>query len=178
MKKVFLTLFTTLFIFLVPLFIYMMEYTPVNATQEKVVYNLPYPGILPDNPLYFIKAIRDQFLILGTRDNIKKAQLYLLYSDKRFAMAISLVKKGKEKQAIEVAGKGEKYFIKIPQLLTDAKKQGSWSSSEFVDTLKLSNAKHKEILDMFLKDLPQGLSDSINGVITINEQIKKTLETL
>lgn len=93
MKKVFLTLFTTLFIFLVPLFIYMMEYTPVNATQEKVVYNLPYPGILPDNPLYFIKAIRDQFLILGTRDNIKKAQLYLLYSDKRFAMAISLVKK-------------------------------------------------------------------------------------
>lgn len=178
MKKIVITLFAALFIFLIPFLTYLMDYTPVNAVQETVIYNLPYPGILPDNPLYIFKAVRDQFLIFGTRDNVKKAHLYLLLSDKRIAMAIALSKKGKEKQAIEVIGKAEKYFVKIPQLLIDAKKQGSGSSSEFIQTLRLSNAKHKEILATFLKDLPQGLNDSVNGVLQINEQVKKSLETL
>ncbi len=178
MKKVFVTLLATLFIFLIPFMTYVMEYVPVRANQEKVVYNLPYPGLLPDHPLYLIKVIRDNLLVLVTRDNVKKAELYLLLSDKRIAMAVALAKKGKEKQAIEVAGKGEKYFFKIPQLLINAKKQGAAASSEFVAILKLSNAKHREILESFLKELPQGLNDSINSVITINEQVKKSLETL
>lgn len=178
MKKIVVMLSTIFFILLIPFLTYVMEYVPVIAVQEAVVYNLPYPGILPDNPLYIVKAVRDQLLIFGTRDNVKKAQLYLLLSDKRMAMAILLAKKGKEKQAIDTASKGEKYFFEIPGLLIDAKKQGSGSSSEFVDTLKLSNAKHKEILDTFLKELPQGLNDSINSVLQINAQIQKKLETL
>lgn len=178
MKKIVITLFVTLFIFLIPFLTYVIDYTPVNAVQETVIYTLPYPGILPDNPLYIFKAIRDQLIIFGTRDNVKKAQLYLLLSDKRIGMAISLSKKGKEKQAIEVAGKAEKYFFNIPQLLIDAKKQGSGSSSEFIQTLKLSNAKHREILDSFLKDLPQGLNNAINEVIKINEQVKKSIDKL
>ena len=175
MKKLVITLSLNFFTFL---FTSVMEFISVAAVQETVVYNLPYPGLLPDHPLYILKAIRDQLIVFGTRDNVKKAQLYLLLSDKRIGMAITLSKKGKEKQAIEVAGKAEKYFFNISQLLIDAKKQGSGSSSEFVQTLKLSNAKHKEILDSFLKNLPQGLNDSINGVIKINEQVKKSIDTL
>lgn len=178
MKKIVVTLCAIFFILLISFLTYVMEYVPVIAAQETVIYNLPYPGILPDNPLYILKVIRDQLMIFGTRENIKKAQLYLLLSDKRIGMAISLSKKGKEKQAIEVAGKAEKYFFNIPQLLIDAKKQGSGSSSEFIQTLKLSNAKHKEILDSFLKDLPQGMNDSINEVIKINKQVKKFIDTL
>lgn len=178
MKKIVVRLSLIFFIFLIPFLTYVMEYTPVNAVQESVMYNLPYPGILPDNPLYIFKAIRDQLLVFGTRDNVKKAQLYLLLSDKRIAMSISLSKKGKEKQAVEVAGRAEKYFFNIPELLINAKKQGSGGPSEFVQTLKLSNAKHREVLDSFLKDFPQGLNDSINGVITINEQVKKSLSRL
>lgn len=177
MKKVLMTLSAILFIFLIPFMTYVMEYAPVRANQEKVIYNLPYPGLLPDHPLYIVKAIRDNLLALTTRDNVKKAELYLLLSDKRIAMALALAKKGKEKQAIEVAGKAEKYFFKIPLLLMNAKKQGAAASSEFVTTLKLSNAKHKEILENFLKELPQGLSDSINNVILLNEQVRKSLET-
>lgn len=179
MKKIVVLILSLLFILLIPFATYVMEYVPVKAvTQEKILYNLPYPGILPDHPLYIIKAIRDRLLEFGTRDNLKKAELYLLNSDKRFAMAISLAKKGKEKQAIDAASKGEKYFLKIPNLLINAKKQGSGSSSEFVATLKLSNAKHKEILQTFLKELPQGPNVSINGILEINDQIKKSLETL
>ncbi len=179
MKKVVVLILSLLFILLIPFATYIMEYVPVKAVaQEKVLYNLPYPGILPDHPLYIVKIIRDRLLEFGTRDNLKKAELYLLNSDKRFAMAIALSKKGKEKQAIEVASKGEKYFLKIPQLLIDAKKQGSGSSSEFVDTLKLSNAKHKEVLETFLKELPQGLTESIGIILRLNTEAKKIIEAL
>ncbi len=179
MKKIVVLILSIIFILLIPFATYIMEYVPVKAvTQEKVLYNLPYPGILPDHPLYIVKAIRDRFLEFGTRDNLKKAELYLLNSDKRFAMAIALSKKGKEKQAIDVASKGEKYFLKISKLLVNAKKQGTGSSSEFVDMLKLSNAKHKEILETFLKELPQGLTDSINIILRLNTEARKSIEVL
>lgn len=179
MKKTIVSFFALLFLIFVPTVMYLMEYsTPVRATQTNIVYNLPYPGILPDNPLYVFKIIRDRLLELGTRDNIKKAQLYLLFSDKRIAMALALSRKGKDMQAVDTAAKAEKYFQKIPSLLITAKKQGSGSSSEFVDGLKLSNAKHREILDTFLKELPQGSNDAINAVIKINKDVQKALSTL
>ncbi|MBI3366257.1 hypothetical protein HY041_01340 [Candidatus Roizmanbacteria bacterium] len=179
MRKIVVLILSLLFILLIPFVTYVMEYVPVKAiNKEKVLYNLPYPGILPDNPLYLVKALRDRFLELGTRDNTKKAELYLLYSDKRFAMAIALSKKGNEKRAVETASKGEKYFFKIPPLLVDAKKQGTGTSSEFIETLRLSNSKHQEILETFIKELPQGLNESINGILEINSKIKKSLETL
>jgi len=177
MKKVAISLITLIFILLVPTAIYLIEYsTPVRAVQETIIYNLPYPGLLPDHPLYFVKILRDRILEIMTRDNIKKAELYLLLSDKRMAMAVDLAKKGKDKQAIETATKGEKYFINIPRLLSEAKKQGVTGSSEFVDRLKLSNAKHREILENFLKELPQGSTDSVNQAIKINDEIKKALQ--
>ena len=39
----------------------------IKTPQEKIAYNLPYPGLLPDNPLYLAKVVRDRiadFLIL------------------------------------------------------------------------------------------------------------------
>lgn len=91
-------------------------------TSEKVVYELPYPGILPDNPLYFVKIVRDRIIEFLTRDNIKKAQLYLLFSDKRAASALVLVQNGKNSLAITTLSKGEKYFDQIP-LFDQLKKQ-------------------------------------------------------
>ena len=64
--------------------------TLVKAPQEKVIYNLPYPGLLPDSPLYITKIARDRITDFLTRDNLKKAELYLLYSDKRASMSLVL----------------------------------------------------------------------------------------
>src|SRR3989344_2585422 len=97
----------------------------VDTPDEKVIYRLPYPGILSDNPLYMVKIVRDRITEFLTRESLKKAQLYLLYSDKRLAMAIALAHKGKNTQAIDAVSKGEKYFLKIVPILKDAKKQGN-----------------------------------------------------
>jgi len=152
--------------------------TSVNVPQEKVAYNLPYPGILSDNPLYFLKVLRDKVTEFLTRDNVKKAQLYLLDSDKRVAMSMAFVKMGKNSQSIDAFSKGEKYFLQIIPLLQDAKKQGAGAPSSFIETLKLSNAKHHELILELLKTLPQGLADQINQIAAINAQIKTGLESL
>ena len=74
------------FVVLVPFVTYFVlgaSDTLVKTPQEKVIYNLPYPGLLPDNPLYITKIMRDKITDFLTRDNLKKAELYLLYSDKK-----------------------------------------------------------------------------------------------
>ncbi len=177
-KKIVFLLFL-LFILLVPVTVYLLEYPiKVEAAQEKVIYNLPYPGILPDHPLYFLKAARDQLLDFVTRDNFKKAELYLLFSDKQIAMAQFLAKKGKNSLAISSLSKGEKYFLKITQVLTESKKQGSSPPSGFVEKLKLANSKHKEVAESLLKEIPQGAGHPIVEIIKLNEEIKSQLEKL
>src|SRR3989344_4901084 len=62
--------------------------TPIPATAAaKVNYELVYPGILPDNPLYFIKAGRDRLVAFLINDSLKRAEFNLLTSDKRIYSA-------------------------------------------------------------------------------------------
>ncbi len=150
----------------------------IKTPQEKVAYNLPYPGLLPDSPLYLTKIVRDRIADFLTRDNLKKAELYLLYSDKRAAMSLVLARKGKNQLAIDTFTKGEKYFLKIPNLLKSAKKQGGQAPSNFFETLKLSNAKHKELIEELIKILPQGLNQSLTQLSNLNQQIKLEIESL
>lgn len=151
--------------------------TLVKTPQEKVIYNLPYPGLLPDSPLYLTKIIRDRINDFLTRDNLKKAELYLLNSDKRASMSMALALKGKNKLAIDTFIKGEKYFIKIPDLLRSAKKQGTQAPSSFIETLKLSNAKHKEMIEELIKILPQGLNEPLTQLSDLNQQIKTEIDS-
>lgn len=151
---------------------------PLMISQEKVVYNLPYPGILPDHPLYFIKVIRDRLLEIGTREPMKKAELYFLLSDKRVAMATELSKKGKDNLAMSTFSKGEKYFLKVPPLVKISEKQGVGPPSGFIDKLKQSNRKHREIAEDMLKVLPQGQTTGLNEILLLNSQVKKDLEKL
>ncbi len=149
----------------------------IKTPQEKIAYNLPYPGLLPDSPLYLVKIVRDRITDFLTRDNLKKAELYLLYSDKRAAMSLVLARKGKSQLAIDTFTKGEKYFLKIPNLLKSAKKQGGQAPSNFIEILKLSNAKHKELIEELIKILPQGLNQSLTQLSDLNQQIKLEIES-
>ena len=169
------------FVVLVPFVTYFVlgaSDTLVKTPQEKVIYNLPYPGLLPDSPLYITKIVRDKITDFLTRDNLKKAELYLLYSDKRTSMSLVLASKGKSQLAIDTFVKGEKYFLKIPELLRSAKKQGAQAPSSFVETLKLSNAKHKELIEELIKILPQGLNQPLIQLSDLNQQVKSEIESL
>lgn len=144
-----------------------------------VVYELPYAGITPENPLYFLKQLRDQVKEFLTRDSIQKAEFLLLSSDKRAHIAIILAEKGKTRQSVEVLADAEERSMRIPSLLKESKKQGTAPSERFVYTLKLSNSKHREIIQELAKMLPQGQDEQVlSALIDLNQRIATELEGL
>jgi hypothetical protein len=176
--KIKLVIFVFLFfIITVPSF-YLINSQTITIKEKKVVYELPYPGLLPDHPLYFLKATRDKFLEIITRDNVKKAEFYLHLSDKKANAATFLVKKGKNKLAVETIASGEKHASKISDLLTAAKNQGASATPAFIDRVKLSNTKHREIIEQLLKEIPSGDQTDIEEVVKLNEKIRRDLERL
>ncbi|MEX1052244.1 MAG: DUF5667 domain-containing protein [Patescibacteria group bacterium] len=159
--------------------LYLANYSQTITTEDqKVVYELPYPGILPDHPLYFFKAIRDKILDFSTRDKLKKVDLYILFSDKRARMAQLLSDKGKMDQAITTMSKSEKYFLKIPKLLIQSKEQGEAPKNELIDRVKASNKKHREVIQELLKTAPEGEQYRITEILMINENSQNDLENL
>jgi hypothetical protein len=185
-KKLGLIVYLLSFLIIIPVLFYLIhtsislysEAKTVTLSDRKVIYDLPYPGILPDHPLYVVKAVRDRILDWLTRDNIKKAELYLLYSDKRLAMTVELENKGKISLAISTLTKSEKYFAKIPDLVAAAKKQGGGPTEGLIHQLKLSNDKHREVIEQTLKQSPQGEEASLNWILDLNSKIKKQLESI
>ncbi len=179
--SVFLTIFSLLFI--IPTVIYFFTTSEavftysqaMDVNRSKVEYQLPYSGILPDNPIFLLKRIRDKLLVLMTRDLIKKSKLLLLLSDKQAVMSLSLAKKGKEKLAVKTANKGEKYFLKLLTVLKETKEQGKSPDGEFILKLKLSNQKHQEIIQSLSVLLPQGQSELLSKTLEINRKIYQKL---
>ena len=113
---------------------------------EKVQYYLPYPGLLPDSPLYKFKALRDKIGLWLTWDEKKKAEKELFLADKRINAAVALMAGGKASLAGSTATKAEKYLeqaVAGAQRLTNAGKD--MKSLEM--TLAKAIAKHREILE-------------------------------
>ena len=150
----------------------------IKIESKKISYDLPYAGMLPDNPLFFIKNIRDKILEFATRDQIKKAHLYLLFADKRIRMAIELSEKGKWELAIVSVEESEKYSAKIYPLLVLAQKQGISSEGDFILNLRLSTEKHREVIESLFKNVPQGERAKIEESLVINQKISADLSSL
>ncbi len=116
--------------------------TPTPAPDE---YQLPYPGLLPDSPLYFVKVFRDRLIDFMVSDPLKKAELDLLQADKRLVAADMLFSKGKQDLGESTLSKGENYFSEGLDKLKQAKKQGmdiNGVSARFI----LSIDKHENIV--------------------------------
>lgn len=113
--------------------------------KPSVEYFLPYPGLLPDHPLYPIKVLRDRIVGILTADPVKRIEFNLLMADKRLNMGIFLSEKGKEELAESTISKGEKYLQQavdqFAALFGKEKELGA-----LLDQLKKSTDKHKEVI--------------------------------
>lgn len=147
----------------------------VNFDLKKINYNLPYPGILPDHQLYFIKVVRDSVLEFFTRDYIKKAELNLLLADKKAVMALELSKKNKWSMAKKYILQAESYYPKIVENIDVSKKQGKSASGDFILKIKLSNEKHKEIIEDLIKNAPKGEAVNFEQALKLNKEVNNKL---
>jgi len=110
-----------------------------------VQYDLPYTGILPDNPLYLLKALRDNALNLLITDPLQKADYDLLMADKRLGAASSLLDKGKVDLAITTLSKSGNYFYLAIQQAANAKKQGE-NADAILSKLLTASLKHQQVI--------------------------------
>ena len=119
---------------------------PASSPPTTIQYALPYPGILTDSPLYFLKRIRDNVMITLITDPAKKVQFYLLQSDKFLAMALSFDAKNDTEHAIGAAQLSQLNMSQMVSQLSQLKAQGSTLSPEIVAKAKTSVAKHAEVI--------------------------------
>lgn len=67
----------------------------VEATAAADVSELPAVHILPDNPLYFLKTLKEKFQLIATRSSSGQADLFLNFAQNRLAEALKVTEKGK-----------------------------------------------------------------------------------
>lgn len=138
----------------------------IASESAKNEYQLPYPGLLPDNPLYTIKALRDRLIEFLISDPIKKAEFDLLSADKRMSMGIALFDKKRYELAESTISKGENYFEEGIKNLETARKEGRQIDPSLIVAYDSSTKKHREILE--------GLVERASG--DTKKKLTKTLQ--
>src|SRR4030042_4503756 len=155
MKKILIVFVFSLFL-LNPQVLFAAASTTSAQPYKEIDYTLAYPGLLPDSPLYFLKAARDRITEVLISDPLKKADFYLLQADKRLNEGIFLFKQGEGKYSLGESriSKGENYFEKALGQTIQAKKQGE-AVRAITQKLYQSSLKHEQMIKI-LEDKTKG----------------------
>ncbi len=148
-----------------------------TIAEKKPEYLLPYPGILPDHPLYFLKQIRDGILDRLIMDPLRKAEFHVLQADKRLNMGRMLIDNGKGPLGEQVISKGENYLERAVSELTELKSTNRAVPASLIDRLTRSTEKHVEVLnDLVLRtegETKAGLMGSVEFVKKVQGEVEK-----
>lgn len=148
--------------------------TPEKKTIE---YALPYPGVLPNHPLYSVKRLRDFILEQLISEPVKKAEFYVLQADKRLEMSLMLLDTKENALAETTASKAEKYMEKAVDTLRTYQKTNAVVPKYLVEKLTTALAKHEEVVSGMLTTAQEaqknGLTESLNRIKQLQVQVKE-----
>lgn len=122
---------------------YAQNVIPTNTIQ----YDLAWPGILPDNPLYKLKVLRNKIIYKMIIDSVKKVEFDLLMADKTIYASKLLVEKGKIELAKDTVLKGENYYSMLVQDYNKALLQNEKIPENLDRNITLAAIKHQEIFE-------------------------------
>lgn len=140
-----------------------------------IQYDFPYPGILPDHPLYIVKVARDHLVGFLINDPIKKAEFNLLQSDKKIFAAQLLFEKDEDSLAAETLSKSNNY---MHHAISDAKKAQNvkkTAANDVIGKIGISIDKHQQAIEILLKE-DTNEKQSIQGELDRLQTIKKYYE--
>jgi len=133
----------------------------LGETTEVIDYNLPYPGkVLPDSPLWSVKALRDRVWLWVTTNPTRKAELKLLFADKRLGSSKILFEKGKFEEGLTTLTKAEKYLEEVGWQEEENRKMGI-ETSGFLEILARASLKHYEVMQNILTIAPEAARPTI-----------------
>lgn len=146
-----------------------VQATTTEDNKISIDYSLPYEGkILPDNALWYLKALRDKIWLTITRNTSRKAELLLLFSDKRLLSAKALFEKNKAEIALTTLSKGEKYLEQANFLTIQNKAKGN-DTTAF--EIKLANAalKHRQIIENLVAIAPENIKPNVIALLAYSK---------
>lgn len=150
--------------------------TDSSLSTQQIVYPLPYPGILPDHPLYPLKVLRDKLLEILIRDPAKKAEFYLLMADKRLHMGVFLTNKNKPTLAAETVADAEKYFLRGVEYLEKLTQTKIISLlNEKREAYTKAAVKHQEVITDLIKNTPENVKNNYNLSLQLLEKLQVRL---
>ena len=162
MKRILFTIFVLLSIYS-PVFAadnqIIIQSSPIAVTPTPISYTLPYPGLLPGNPLYPFKALRDKIIEFFITDPLKKSEFYLLSADKHLSGGIMLADQGRFVESEQFISKGENYLV-MSFAQAQKAKQVSESTDEILGKLELSVQMHQEVIKNLLQKAPNKTKQS------------------
>lgn len=160
---------------------YPKNLTPVleGTKVPSIDYPLPTEGkVLPDSPFWKVKALRDRIWFEMTTSHLRKAQLALLFADKRLVMAETLYGKGEKDLALVTLTKAEKYLPIASQEESIARAQGV-DTNTFLMQLSLASLKHKEVVERMIQLAPVSDKSQVAQIESYaNDVYKSTVEVL
>lgn len=115
---------------------------------QRINYELPYPGILPDNPFYFLKMIRDNMVKMLINDHLTRAKFSLENAEKRVFAGKLLIDKGKDELALETISKGVNYLNDTLKAVEKVRRENPKDPhiTPFKQQFKTSTQKLQELL--------------------------------
>lgn len=136
------------------------------TAQKSVDYLLDYPGpISPDHPLYSLKMVRDRIWLWLTNNSLKKAELLLLFADKRLGAAKALIEGNKIELGVSTMTKGEKYLERAIAQGKMAAEKGE-DTQAFLEKLSQATLKHQEVLTELVNKVPESFKGSLEKAVS------------
>lgn len=142
-------------------------------------YQLSWPGMLPDQPLYKVKILRDRLVLWLVKDPVKRIEYYLLLADKGMYATRLLIDKGNVPLALITALKAENNYT----LLVTEYRWAYWYAkklpSDLTQNIQRAAYKHQEILSGIISDLSDTKDkDAFTQVLSFSQRNLDELRAL
>lgn len=146
----------------------------LGAKVPDIDYDFPFPGsVNSDSPLWPFKALRDKAWYFLTPSPLKKAELSLLFSDKRLILSRLLFIQQKPDVGVSTLAKAEKY---LEASLRDAElaDKAGYDTAPFFSKLAQASLKHRQIIEEDI--FPLAPEDAKPEVIKLEDYSKRVYE--
>lgn len=143
-------------------------------------YHLPYPGLLPDNPLFVIKHIRDTVQLMTAGSPQERAAILVQFADKDMAASVKLFEKGKHKLSDERASRAGQRLQQAFEIAASERFDAVEDKKELLTLIDKSNRKHIETIEELMKNAPQGQVQQLEklrqGSLELRSRLAKTMQ--
>lgn len=137
------------------------------SSSSHIKYDLAYPGILPDNPLYKLKLVRDRITGFLITDPKRKVEFYLLQTDKGILATAMLIDKKNVPLAEKTVLRAEHNFTLLNDEFPRMPKK---PDNALFTKLKTASLKHQEVLSSLIKRLPENQQKTFKQVLEFSKR--------